>query len=130
MENKSNESTPQRPEGDRMLYASLIDADLNKLINQLRMEPAWEQSDRDSITIYKSDKLRIVLVGLHQGAELKTHKVNGSITVQILDGDIRFITGEQTIELSKGHIIVLEKQLDHSVVAINEAFFLLTLVVF
>lgn len=37
MENKSNESTPQRPEGDRMLDASLVTMDLNQFIEQVKM---------------------------------------------------------------------------------------------
>jgi quercetin dioxygenase-like cupin family protein len=127
MEEKSNKATHQRPEGDRMLYAPLIDADLHKLMEQLRTEKAWKDSDRDSITIYKSDWLRIVLIGLHQGAELKTHKANGTISVQILDGHIKFVTKQQNIELHKGQMVVLDEKVDHCVVAIKETFFLLTL---
>jgi quercetin dioxygenase-like cupin family protein len=127
MEEKSNKATQQRPEGDRVLYAPLIDVDLHKHIKQLRTEAAWKESDRDSITIYKSHSLCIVLVGLHQGAELKTHKVNGIISLQILDGNIKFLTEQQIIELHEGQMIILEEKLDHSIVAIKETFFLLTL---
>ena len=42
MENKSNEATPQRPEGDRMLDAPVVEMDLNKLMLQIKSETTWE----------------------------------------------------------------------------------------
>ena len=71
MENKSNEATPQRPQGDRVLDAPLITMDLQQSIQQLQDEPSWRDSDRNSIALFKSDNIRIVLMGLHQNAELK-----------------------------------------------------------
>jgi quercetin dioxygenase-like cupin family protein len=127
MENKSNQATPQRPEGDRMLNASLVDMDLNKFIQQVKKEPSWADSDRNSITIFKSDSMRIVLMGLHEKAELKTHTANGVISVQVLEGKISFVTGERTVMLEKGQMIALQPKVPHSVTAIDESFFLLTL---
>ena len=127
MENKSNEATPQRPEGDRLLNAPLVTMDLQHLMQQVRNEPSWKDSDRNSITIYKSDKMRIVLLGLHQNAELKTHTANGIISVQVLEGHIRFTTDEQVVELQNGQMLALQKQVPHSVMALQETFFLLTM---
>lgn len=127
MENKSNEATPQRPEGDRMLNASLVTMDLNKLIEQVRNETTWKESDRNSITIFKSDNMRIVLLGLHEGAELKTHTANGIISVQVLEGHIIFTTEAETVDLQKGQMLALHKQIPHSVLAAKETFFLLTM---
>jgi quercetin dioxygenase-like cupin family protein len=127
MENKSNEATPQRPEGDRLLDAPLVTMDLNHFIEQVRNEPSWKDSDRNSITIYKSEKMRIVLLGLHQNAELKTHTANGVITVQVLEGQIKFTTEQQVVELQKGQMLALQKQVPHSVLALKETFFLLTM---
>ena len=38
MKNKSNEATPLRPEGDRMLNAPLVEMDLNNFIVQIKHE--------------------------------------------------------------------------------------------
>src|SRR5687768_8927587 len=127
MENKSNQATPQRPEGDRMLNASLVEMDLNKFMQQVKQEPSWADSDRNSITIFKSDSMRIVLMGLHEKAELKTHTANGIVSVQVLEGKILFVTEERTVTLEKGQMIALQQKLPHSVTAIQESFFLLTL---
>jgi quercetin dioxygenase-like cupin family protein len=129
MENKSNEATPQRPEGDRLLDAPLVTMNLDHLMEQVRGEPSWKDSDRNSITIYKSENMRVVLIGLHENAELKTHTTNGIVNVQVLDGHIKFTTEQQVVELEKGQMLVLKKQLPHSVLALKETFFLLTMAV-
>jgi quercetin dioxygenase-like cupin family protein len=127
MEPRSNEATPQRPEGDRTIDASLITMDLDRSIAQLRNEPSWKDSDRNSITLYKNDELRIVLLGLHEHAELKTHTAKGIINVQVLEGHIKFTTDQQVTELEKGQMLTLKKLIPHSVLALKESFFLLSI---
>jgi quercetin dioxygenase-like cupin family protein len=127
MENKSNDSTPQRPDGERILNADLVQMDLNQFVLQIKEESTWSESDRNSMTIFKSDSMRIVLLGLHQNAELKTHQAKGIISVQVLEGRINFITEQKTVSLEKGQMIALHENIPHSVMALEETFFLLTL---
>ncbi len=127
MENKSNEATTLRPNGDRLLDAPLVEIDLNKFIVQLQKETIWVNSDRNSITVFKSDHLSIVLIGLHANAELKTHTAKGHIIVQVLDGEIQFSTKQQNVFMEKGQMITLKENIPHSVMAIKESFFLLTM---
>lgn len=129
MENKSNEATPQRPEGNRVLNASLVEMDLNKFISQIRGESTWADSDHNAITIFKNERVRIVLIGMHEKAELKTHTANGIITVQVLEGAIDFTTEAKTTSLAKGQMVTLQEKIPHSVLAVEESFFLLTVVV-
>jgi quercetin dioxygenase-like cupin family protein len=72
--------------------------------------------------------MRIVLIGLHKDAQLKPHKANGVISVQVLEGKVDFIT-EQTTILEKGHMIALQENIVHGVLALKESFLLLTLAV-
>lgn len=127
MENKSNDATPQRPDGDRLLNASLLELNLNDSIVQIKSESSWSDSDRNSVTLFKSETMRIVLIGLHENAELKPHKANGVISVQVLQGKIKFATENQTAHLEKGQMITLRENITHSVLALSESFFLLTL---
>lgn len=127
MQNKSNDATPQRPEGDRPLNAALVEINLNHFIDQIKSESTWAESDRNSITLFKSDTMRIVLMGLHEHAELKTHKANGVISVQVLEGKINFTTEQQEVTIDKGQMIALQENILHSVKALTDSFFLLTL---
>jgi quercetin dioxygenase-like cupin family protein len=71
--------------------------------------------------------MRIVLIGLHPNAELIPHKANGVISVQVLEGKIKFITEQQNSIIEKGQMIALHENITHSVIALIESCFLLTL---
>lgn len=126
-EEKYNEATPQRPEGDRLLDAELITMNLSSLKQQLKQEKTWETSDRNSIALFKTDGMRIVLIALHKGAEMKTHTAPGIISVQVLEGQIHFRTEKQTEEMREGQMLALHAGIPHSVHAQEESIFLLTL---
>lgn len=100
--------------------------DLNQFIEQLKNESTWNESDRNSITIFKSDTMRIVLMGLHEDAELKTHTANGIISLQVLEGQLKFTIEEQTVELQKGVMLALHKNMPLRLIALKETFCLLT----
>ena len=127
VENKSNDATPQRPEGGRILNASLVEMNLNEVIKQIKAETTWTDSDRNSVTLFKSETMRILLIGLHENAELKPHKANGMLSVQVWEGKIKFTAEQQSHSLEKGQIIALQENIIHSVKAITESFILLTL---
>lgn len=129
MEDKSNDPTPQRPEPEagRPLDAPLLVFDLPALLAQVRQEPAYRTSDQNSLTVFKTDGMRIVLLALHAGAELKTHTAPGIISVQVLEGRLMFRTAEQATELAQGQLLTLHAGIPHSVTAVTEAVFLLTL---
>lgn len=127
MEEKFNEATPQRPDGDRLIDAPLVTIDLPAFMEQIKNESSWKDSDRNSITVFKTNGLRLVLIALHKGAELARHTANGIISVQVLEGQIRFNTDQQSVGLNKGQVLTLHKGIPHSVLAKEETVFLLTL---
>jgi quercetin dioxygenase-like cupin family protein len=124
---KFNEATPLRPEGDRILDAPMTHMDLDSFIKQIKHEQAWITGDRNSITIFKTDVMRIVLIALHKDAEMKQHTAAGVISVQVLEGHISFRTVLDTAELHTGKMIALHAKIPHSVYAHEESVFLLTL---
>jgi quercetin dioxygenase-like cupin family protein len=128
MENKSSKATSLRPEGERILNAKFVEIDLNKFIAELKQENKWADRDHNSITVFKSNSSTMVLMGMRKNAELKEHTAFGNISVQVLEGVINFFAEQQKLSLTKGQIITLEANIPHSVTAIEESFFLLTLV--
>ncbi len=127
MENKFIEATSQRPQGDRALDASLVTIDLGLFIELIRKEKTFTDSDRNAITVFKTDGMRIVLIALHKDAELIKHTAEGIISIQVLEGLIQFRTDEQVVELSKDQMLALHKGIPHSILAKEESIFLLTL---
>ena len=130
MEIKNNESTDLRPEGTRLMDAPLVSMDIPEFIKQLKEEATWKNGDRNAMTVYKTNGMRIVLIALHEDAVLKKHTADGIISVQVLEGEIIFSTDGQSVIIKKGQMIALHKGLPHSVKAIKESVFLLTLTTF
>jgi quercetin dioxygenase-like cupin family protein len=126
MDVKYNESTELRPEGERLMDAPVVPIDAPYFLKQIKNEPAWQNSDRNAMTIYKTDAMRIVLIALHKDAVIKEHSANGVISVQVLDGEINFKTEGKTHNLTKGKIIALHRNITHEVSAVEESVFLLT----
>ncbi|AKQ46019.1 hypothetical protein TH63_10825 [Rufibacter radiotolerans] len=127
MEEKSNEATPQRPLGDRLLDAAQVVMDLPSLLAQIKQEKPWHNSDRNAITIFKTEGMRLVLIALHEGAFMKTHTAPGIISVHVLEGELDFATEQQTSRLTQGQVLTLHAGIPHSVLAVKESVFLLTL---
>ena len=127
MEEKSNEATTQRPQGDRLMDAPLVTIDLRSFTKQIREEKVWKNSDRNAITVFKTDGMRIVLIALHKNAEMIKHTADGLISLQVLEGQILFTTEEQSVELIQGQMLTLHKNIPHSVLAKEDTIFLLTL---
>ncbi len=124
--NIDNKSTLLRPEGKRILNAPLVEIDLNKFIKKIRQEVTWAEKDQNSITILKSDNYTVVLMGMKKNAELKAYTANGNIIIQVLEGEINFKTDLHSSLLDKGQMVALQSNISHSIVAILESFFLLT----
>jgi quercetin dioxygenase-like cupin family protein len=127
MEEKHNDPTFRRPEGDRIIDAELVDIDLPSVIVKIREEKSWKDGRRNAITVFKTNGLRIVLIALHQGSEMARHIAEGIISVQVLNGRIQFITDQKSVELSEGQMLALHERVPHSVKALQESIFLLTL---
>lgn len=127
MEKKYNEATHLRPEGNRLIDGALVKIDVPTFMQILRDEKTWEESDRNAITVFKTLGMRIVLMALHEGAEIGRHAADSMINIQVLTGRILINTEVQSFDLEQGQILALHKNIMHSVTAIEETFFLLTL---
>jgi quercetin dioxygenase-like cupin family protein len=127
MEVKFNIATPQRPEGVRVMDAPLVTIDLFSFIEQITNEKKWKETDRNAITVFKANGLRIVLIALHKGAEMVKHSADGKISIQVLEGKMQLDTDEQSVKLVKGQMLALHEGIPHSLLAKKKTVFLLTL---
>jgi quercetin dioxygenase-like cupin family protein len=127
MENKFNDATAQRPEGERVIDGALVAIDLPLFMEQIKEEAPWKESDRNAITVFKTNGLRIVLIALHKGAEMNRHTADGIISLQVLEGRLQFHMDRRSVQLCKGQMLALHERIPHSVLAIEETLFLLTL---
>ena len=128
MENTIIEATYNRPEGDREIDSPVLLIDIPDLIEQLKDENAWKENDRNSITVFKTGKMRIVLVALHKDATMKTERPENIFSLQVLKGKVKVTTEFTSTEVEKEKIVALHEQIQYSITALKKSMFLLTIV--
>jgi quercetin dioxygenase-like cupin family protein len=84
-------------------------------------------SGRRSETLIKTPRLRVVLITMRAGTELREHVAPGTITVQPIRGRFAFTTGDDEREIAAGTLISVEGGVRHAVRALEDGAFLLTI---
>ena len=126
MENKRNEATLNRPEGDRVLDAPYVFVNLPDFIRQLKSEEAWQKNDRNGITVFKTGRVTIVLTCLHAKAVVKNNLVDGIFTIHVLEGIIRVKTPDGDVDMQANQVIAFHQLVDHSIEALMDSVVLFT----
>lgn len=124
---RSNDATPNRPDGARVIDDSVVHMSLPHYLRQLKEEPAWIKNDRNAITLLHNDHLRIVLTALHAGAEMPDFTADGPVSYQVLEGRIWLETELQSVSLDAGEVVALKDGIVHRIYAEEEAAFLITM---
>jgi quercetin dioxygenase-like cupin family protein len=103
-------------------------ARLSEEIASLKLEPAWQRGERVARTLVKEGHLRAVLSLLPTGASLQEHQADGPVTVHCLQGRMRLQTPvAPAVTLSAGELVALDAGVRHSVEALDDTAFLVTL---
>lgn len=106
---------------------SLIAIDLLVELETLRNGDAYSTADHAAHTICKQSGIRVVLIALKSGGRMNEHHADAPITVHGLQGAVNFTVGDQTIRLTPGMLVAAAAGMLHSVEAIEESAFLLTM---
>lgn len=80
-----------------------------------------------STALVKENKFEAIRLVIPKGKEIPSHKVDGPITVQCLEGLVAFTTDGETRELRAGHWLYLRGGEDHALVAHEDSLVLLTI---
>jgi quercetin dioxygenase-like cupin family protein len=99
--------------------------DIIRAIRNDRRAPARE--GRTTRMPTKGPGLRIGLILMQSGSKWEEHKTDFRITVQPIEGRIRFSLQRKCVELGANEVLVLEPREPHSVEALEDTAFLLTL---
>jgi quercetin dioxygenase-like cupin family protein len=92
-----------------------------------RLPPGDEPAGRRAETLVKEERLRVVLVTMRGGAELREHSAPGPITIQALRGRFAVDAGGERRELPAGTLLALAAGAPHAVRALEDGAFLLTI---
>jgi quercetin dioxygenase-like cupin family protein len=85
-----------------------------------------ERSGRNARTLLKDGSLRVTLVVLGAGGELAEHEAAGPITIQVIEGRIRFRAADDEHDLIAGQLLAAGAGVRHQIRSTDGASFLLT----
>lgn len=87
-----------------------------------------ERNGRSARTLVKEGPLRVTLVVVKAGGRIAPHHATGPISVQVLNGAIRFLAAGKEHALGVGDLLVVDAGVEHAVETESGGTFLLTVV--
>lgn len=101
--------------------------DLPDVIDKIKQKDSWKVSERNTITLLSSPHMRIALIALHGQTEINFHQSGNMVSVQLIEGVVNFQTEKQSVMLKKGSLLTFQADMRHTLIAIEESVFLLTI---
>lgn len=113
---------------DRPLTDDVMVFDLDHERDHIASPATGEPGGRRARTLLKSGPLRVTMVVLAPGATTGEHRAEGPITIQPLQGRIRFTAESVVREVGTGQLLCAGPGIPHAVSSAEGAAFLLTIV--
>ena len=111
---------------DGTMIADLAQFDLLKEIAEAEQQKPWA-SGISSRTLFKEPDLPVVLISMEAAAQIREHHADGPSSLYVLKGYIRYSTEGQVYNLRAGSLFTLGASIKHSVEAMEQSAFLLTI---
>lgn len=100
--------------------------DLTREIADSESKKPW-QAGHFAKTLFKKPDFRTVLITMEPASKMKEHHADGTLSVQVLKGQIRFTAHGKVHDLQAGSLVTLGASIKHEVEAVKESAFLLTI---
>lgn len=117
MEFHRNKATDRRPEGDRVLDASFVLVDTTTVESNLLHEKEIKNSGKSGYTVFKSDRLAIVMVQLDEGNKIVPGKTSGTMVLQVLQGKLEIKLNEQSLSLEPAQMLIIHPEMHCEILA-------------
>lgn len=111
---------------DATIPKNLTRFDLAQEMKRSEQERPWA-GGHFARTLFKSPDLKILLISMDKGSILKEHHANGTISVQVLKGSIRFTAEAGDHDMQANNVLLLGPAIKHKVEALEDSAFQLTI---
>jgi len=101
--------------------------DLEAEAQLLRDSALWRDRGQNSRTLLKLPDLRLVLIALKSGHQIKRHQTDMRLNLTAFAGHVQLTVNDETIDLPGGHVLVLDPTIPHDVAALEDSVILLSL---
>jgi quercetin dioxygenase-like cupin family protein len=111
---------------DGTMVDKIAQFDLPKELSEAEQKKPWPAGIH-SKTLFKKHDLRVVLISMQNAAHMKEHHADGTLSIQVLKGNIRVSVNGKPHDLPTGTLFTLGHSIRHDVEAKTDAAFLLTI---
>ena len=112
---------------DRALTGAHLTFDLGEQIAELRSEPKYRTNGRLGRTLVKEGDLRLTMTVLEEDAEVSTHQAAAPMTLQVLEGRLRYRVGDEELDLAAGELLFFGPGHAEDIRALEDTALLLTI---
>ena len=112
---------------NRPLAGPVLAFDLAEQIASMRSEDPYRRSGRVGRTLAKSGRFRLTLTVMQSGNEIGTHQADSPMTLQVVEGSLRFRTEGTEYTLNAGQVLFFGPGEAHDIRATEDSALLITL---
>ncbi|HKO20798.1 MAG TPA: cupin domain-containing protein [Acidobacteriaceae bacterium] len=105
---------------------TLAQFDLQRELAECIQKKPWPSGIHSKL-LFKKPDFRCVLIAMEPSATMKEHHADGTISIQVLKGRLRFGAEGSQHELATGTLLTLGASIKHDVQALEDSAFLLTI---
>jgi hypothetical protein len=96
------------------------------LIKTMKKSKPWTNGELNSLILMNKPEKQVILIAMHDGTEIESFQANDSITLQIIEGHIRFRVRNNTVTIREGQLMKLDENINNFI-AREDTVFLLTI---
>jgi|ERR1700732_4889469 quercetin dioxygenase-like cupin family protein len=111
---------------DGTMVDKVAQFDLQQELDDAERKKPWPAGIH-SKTLFKKRDLRIVLISMQIGAHMHEHHADGTLSIQVLQGQLIVTVNGKGHDLSAGTLFALAPSIRHNVMATDNSAFLLTI---
>jgi quercetin dioxygenase-like cupin family protein len=111
----------------RPLAGENLTFDLAGQIADLRQDESYARSGRVGRTLVKAGPLRLTLTIIAEGVQIGTHHAASPMTLQPLEGGLRYRVGDDEFEIGRGDVLFFEPGHAQDIRALEDTALLLTI---
>ena len=100
--------------------------DLKREIADAQSKKPWTAGHYAKM-LFKKDDFRTVLIAMEPQAVMKEHHADGTLSLQVLNGQIKVRINGKSQDMSEGSLLTLSASIPHEVEALTHSAFLLTI---
>jgi quercetin dioxygenase-like cupin family protein len=100
---------------------------METLIRDMKQSRTWAKGELDAMILLRNPEKQILLTAMHKGTEIDSFQSQDSITLKVIEGKLKFLSGKNDVILNEGQFLTLHDKISYSMKSLEETVFLLTI---